>query len=232
MAISPFFTKAALGMGAASVTAAGAAYAGGVFSPSEEKGELISKLIKTVNPDKRAITATAGTDANWKEAWKRYREDNREKNPKEDVWKLESWVKPTSSSITNAEEAPAYFRSACTSRLSQKVSDVKSSLYKEVLEYCTRDTLVEDWVKDSGKSLREKGDGSSSEWKALWTKYREANKNKNSGQDEWKISKQQWTSVTEESAPEEFRNKCETESKLKAGKSSEDSVKRVLAYCI
>ncbi|CBY92294.1 hypothetical protein HF1_02860 [Mycoplasma haemofelis str. Langford 1] len=228
MAISPFFTKAALGVGAASATAAGAAYASGVFSPSDEKKELISKLIKTTNPDKRIIIASSGDDPHWKEAWKRYREDN---SPDSDVWKLKNWNK-SSTPVTSSETALSNFMSECASRLSLEISGVESNLYKEVLKYCTRDTLVEDWVKESGKSLRVKGDGKSQEWKDLWTKYRTANKDKDQGKDEWGIFKKKWTDITTEDAPSEFRDKCETESKLKSALLSEDSVQKVLAYCI
>ncbi|AEW45121.1 hypothetical protein MHC_01275 [Mycoplasma haemocanis str. Illinois] len=221
--------KAILGLVAGATVTTGTIYFGTDLFRGEQKIEkkTISTLLRDLNPDKRLLTSDIeASNQVWKDAWANYRNNNKESNP----WGIKTWSKVTQS-VQSGDNAPDDFVSKCVYQGNLRVSNGSDSLYENALKYCTRDTLVEDLVKESGRSLREKGDGKSSEWKALWTKYREANKNKGVGQDEWKISDNTWSSVTEEDAPEKFRNKCETESKLKESKFGSDSVQRVLSYC-
>ncbi|CBY92289.1 hypothetical protein HF1_02810 [Mycoplasma haemofelis str. Langford 1] len=226
---SSTLVKGALGLGAASATATGVAYANGVFSASEE---LISKLIKTSRPDKREITATDGNDANWKEAWKRYREDNRDKNPNEDLWRLEGWTKPASGNIDNTTPAISSFISECKSRLSHKASGIEDASYKEVLRYCTRDTLVKDLIIENiakdGKQLLQ--DGDTEGWNSAWQRYVDANKVKEKGKDKWKLS--DWGSTSSDTTiSTNFKNTCGSKSTSKAHTIDNEDYKDVVSWC-
>ncbi|CBY92292.1 hypothetical protein HF1_02840 [Mycoplasma haemofelis str. Langford 1] len=224
---SSLLPKVALGLGAASATAAGAAYAGGAFSPS---GELISKLIKTANPDKREITSTSGEDTNWKEAWKRYRQDNKSKNTGEDVWKLKDWQKPEAGTINNDVAAPTSFIDECKSRLSKKVSGTESDLYKEVLKYCVRDTLVSDLVSETtGKtSLVDVED--STNWDRVWNLYKTHNNGKENGQDTWALN--DWKQEKEKpNAPQSFKTACKNKLATKTGDKSHPDYLNFLSWC-
>ncbi|AEW45116.1 hypothetical protein MHC_01250 [Mycoplasma haemocanis str. Illinois] len=231
MAVSPFLTKCVLGLGGITVTAAGAAYAGGAFSSFKEK-ELISKLIKTSNPDKREITTTTGTDALWKAAWKMYRYDNKDKNPGEDVWKLNDWKKPDNETINNDVEAPTSFINECKSQLSKKTFGIESDLYKEVLRYCTRDTLVKDLITENisgtGKQLLQ--DGDTSGWNAAWQQYLNDNKVKEKDKDKWKLSDWGSNSVSG-TISANFKSTCSSKSTSKAYSVDNEDYKDVVSWC-
>ncbi|AEG72598.1 hypothetical protein MHF_0319 [Mycoplasma haemofelis Ohio2] len=230
-------TKVALGMGAASATAAGVAYAGGAFSPSGEKEEVVSRLIKTANPGKRVIVTTDVNDSNWKEAWKLYREDNKDKNVGEDIWKLKDWTKPDSGTINNTDQAPASFISECHSRSSNKTIKTDSNLYKEVLRYCTKDTQVSDLIAENNKdktlldTSSQSGDSSpSADWINAWEVYKKYNEGKGASADAWQL--ESWESKKAGTVlPSDFKTKCATKLQTKTFDLNNEDYRGVLAWC-
>ncbi|CBY92319.1 hypothetical protein HF1_03110 [Mycoplasma haemofelis str. Langford 1] len=124
--------------------------------------------------------------------------------------------------------------SACASLFDEKVSGIKSERYQLADKYCTRFASVSDLVWESNYQVLSKGDnGDSQDWKNLWKKYREDNKDREQQKDEWKLSGQKWTGNIEatESAPDNFRTKCETESQVKNVDKNSPSYLMVLKYC-
>ncbi|AEG73462.1 hypothetical protein MHF_1224 [Mycoplasma haemofelis Ohio2] len=98
----------------------------------EDKGELISELIKTKNPNKRLITSKSLEDADWKKAWESYRVANKDKS--EDAWKLQGF-----DGQKNQEGQRAWdtFRTQCETNLkSKEISN--SLLLSQVKDWCTK----------------------------------------------------------------------------------------------
>ncbi|AEW45112.1 hypothetical protein MHC_01230 [Mycoplasma haemocanis str. Illinois] len=232
---SSVLAKATLGVVAASVTAAGATYAGGFFPFAQDKEEVISYLIKTANPNKRVIVTKDVNNSHWKEAWKLYREDNRDKNPGEDLWKLEGWTKPNSDDIDNNTPALAHFVSECHERSSNKTIRTNSSLYKEVLRYCTKDTQVIDLIAEnhSDKTLLDTSSNpqdTSGGWADAWESYRQQNKNKEVGADPWLL--ESWESKKDGNAlPNDFKSQCAAKTQTKTFDLNNEDYKGVLAWC-
>ncbi|AEW45758.1 hypothetical protein MHC_04510 [Mycoplasma haemocanis str. Illinois] len=178
---NPLFFKSLAGIGGVSV-AAGAAI--GIPKLLEDKGKLVSELIKEKDPGKRLITSKSLDDPYWKKAWEDYRKVNKDAAKGQDAFKLFDWGGQITTSITSTE-APQSLVNSCSFNTTKRVSH-DSQLYKNVLKYCTRDSLISDLIKDSGKTpLLKSEDASSSEWKAAWERYRLANQG---SEDAWKLS--------------------------------------------
>ncbi|AEG72610.1 hypothetical protein MHF_0331 [Mycoplasma haemofelis Ohio2] len=228
--ISSSLTKGILGTGVASATAVGTAYASGAFSSSEEKRELISKLIGISNPERRIITAKVGSDPYWKESWKLYRESNKNKNVGEDLWGLKDWKKPETDTINNDVEAPSSLMEECDSRLSSEVSGIESDLYKEVLRYCTRDTLVSDLVSETtGKTSLVDVDDSAS-WNKVWNLYTTHNNGRGKDQDVWSLN--DWDQEKgKPAAPQSFKTACKNKLTTKTGDKTHPDYINFLSWC-
>ncbi|AEW45083.1 hypothetical protein MHC_01085 [Mycoplasma haemocanis str. Illinois] len=208
-------TKVALGTLGVGTVATGSVYLG--------KGLIISKtkisiedLIDKFNPEKRFISF--GDNHHWNEAWKAYREGNK------DLWNIS---KITSTSTTSA---PKEFMDACDSKKSQEVLDKSDPLYSQVVKYCTRDTLVRDLINENeDRSLLEKGHNfkGDGDWKTVWDLY----KNDNSGSsDKWAINT--WSSIkSETNAPAAFADMCIKRSEVKAHDLANPDYLDVLKYC-
>ncbi|AEW45156.1 hypothetical protein MHC_01450 [Mycoplasma haemocanis str. Illinois] len=226
-------TKVALGFSAAGTTTAGALYMGGIFKGKGEKPvkTSISKLLKEFNPKKRLIEPSAKTnDTVWKSAWKSYRAKNKDSKVGEDTWNLREWTDRAKGTEINEEEAPTYFVQACSSHGEQQVEGVNDDLYKEVLEFCTRDASVKDWILDSGKKIL--GDGDNEGWKATWKLYREENKEVVKGNDAWHLKDWDPKTSTDENVPEEFKKKCTEKLDLKSSDNNfESEYSRALDWC-
>ncbi|AEG72625.1 hypothetical protein MHF_0346 [Mycoplasma haemofelis Ohio2] len=163
-------TKSALGFAAAGTTAAGAAYAGGLFDGKEKEKTSISKLLQSLNPEKRLIMASEGSDPLWKEAWKNYKVKYSGKG-------LDPLKVLSGKALASDESAPADFMSSCKDLFDVKVVDGKDDSYQLVLNHCTRLTLVSDWIADRGHELVSQTEGDATIWKDLWKKYKDAGKN-------------------------------------------------------
>ncbi|CBY92313.1 hypothetical protein HF1_03050 [Mycoplasma haemofelis str. Langford 1] len=226
----PTLAKGALGLGAASATATGAAYAGGLFNKNS-KEELVSTLLKIFHPQKRLITASERSDSKWKEAWKKYKKDNEAKKSGEDSWSLKGWTKPDASKVNSDEAAPDYFVRECKSRSSQKTSGTSSDLYQNVLKYCTRDTLVSDLISEYGKGKKLLTTSSSEgDWKEVWKLYRDQNKANNKSVDDWKFS--DWGAKKEgDTLPTDYQKKCSEKSLEPAFEIGDVKYLNVLTWC-
>ncbi|AEG72630.1 hypothetical protein MHF_0351 [Mycoplasma haemofelis Ohio2] len=212
-------------MGAASATATGAAYAGGLFDKNV-KEEVISTLLKTSNPQKRLITSTSNTDSKWQEVWKKYKEDNAAKKAGEDLLSLEGWGK----SVSEEENiVPNYFINGCKSKASQKTSGTNSPLYQNFLKYCTRDTLVSDLISENGRTLLT--DTSSTEdWKGVWNAYKNANKSDSGSTDKWGFS--DWTQKKDnDELPTDYKTRCSTKASETAFETTDIKYLNVLNWC-
>ncbi|AEG72615.1 hypothetical protein MHF_0336 [Mycoplasma haemofelis Ohio2] len=124
---------------------------------------------------------------------------------------------PFSVTLTVSENgnAPVPFMEKCEALFKEKVV-VDDEKYDQVLEYCTRDTLVSDFAWTSGKQLA--GDG---DWNGLWKKYFE------SSDDFWNLkSGQSATSMNNN-----FKTKCSGEFNVKTGDMNHPSIARVINYC-
>ncbi|AEG72715.1 hypothetical protein MHF_0439 [Mycoplasma haemofelis Ohio2] len=206
----PLIAKSLTGLLALGVAGTSAVYFGYFY---ENGGIHISELLKTTNPEKRFISnSLESSDQNWKDAWKKYREDH--KNENKEPLSLSDWSRP-SGEIKNDQNTPQSFVNACSSIKGEKVKDSKSSRYELALKYCTRDTLVKDLIEEKGsRSLLAKtgSSGTSEAWKAAWKTYVDDNKSNDSNL--WTLDN--WTTIkAQEDAPDSFMTKCETKSKEK-----------------
>ncbi|CBY93145.1 hypothetical protein HF1_11370 [Mycoplasma haemofelis str. Langford 1] len=174
----------------------------------EDKGELISELIKTKNPNKRLITSQSLEDADWKKSWEDYRKANKNAKKGEDSFQLSDWSGSITTDITDSTASQSLLN-ACSSNSKKRVVE-SSQLYKDVLNYCTRDTLISDLLKESGKTPLLKSEAANSAgWKAAWERYRIANKDKDS--DDWKLQDfNGQKNQASQQAWETFRTQCET----------------------
>ncbi|AEG73470.1 hypothetical protein MHF_1232 [Mycoplasma haemofelis Ohio2] len=218
--------KSLAGIGGVSA-ATGAAI--GIPKLLEDKGTLISELIRTKNPDKRLITSQSLEDADWKKSWEAYRKVNKDAPKGKDTFQLPDWSGSISGAIGAGDNAIKGLLDACASKSNQKALP-DSQLYKDVLAYCTRGTLISDLIKDSGKTALSKNSAvDAKEWKDAWERYRLANKS--SGTDAWSVST--FSTVKEnanQSPPEDFRTKCETHLKS-TDISNSELLERVKDWC-
>ncbi|AEW45783.1 hypothetical protein MHC_04635 [Mycoplasma haemocanis str. Illinois] len=203
---NPLLFKSLAGVGGvAAVTGA----AIGIPKLLAEKEQSISDLIKTKNPEKRLISATAVGDGAWKKAWQAYRTANKSALVSEDTFRLSDWSGVISGEIKDTDDAKQTFLDACFVNSKKKVLS-NSQLYKDVLNYCTRDTTISDLVTDSKKTVLSKEiQKSDPKWKAAWERYRLANKDL--GTDTWAASG--FSSAkdnADQDALEGFRDQCES----------------------
>ncbi|CBY92315.1 hypothetical protein HF1_03070 [Mycoplasma haemofelis str. Langford 1] len=224
--------KGALGFSAAGTTAAGALYMGGVFKGEEDKPvkTAISKLLKEFHPKKRLIDSSVQTsDAAWHAAWKAYRTKNKDSVLGKDTWDLKEWTN-RSGDITDNENPPAIFVNTCSSNSQKEVLGSDDNLYKEVLEFCTRDASIKDWILDSGKKIL--GDGDNEGWKATWKLYIEKNKGIAKGSDTWQVKDWDPSTSTDANVSEEFKKKCTEKLEIKSSVNNfESEYSLVLNWC-
>ncbi|CBY93235.1 hypothetical protein HF1_12270 [Mycoplasma haemofelis str. Langford 1] len=179
-------------IGGATVTTAGGAFIAHKLSSPEEKKSISDFLSE--DRSKRLIDDSEVWDATWKEY----------KKSGEDVWKLGS-----EASVPNS------LKTTCKDKLNSKISGIDSKEYKDFLNYCTRDTLVSDLIKDSGKKLLVKGSGNEAHWVAVWTAYVDDSRNKGrtKGNDIWRLNDWDSKNAQKNSAPSTFMAECESNSK-------------------
>ncbi|AEW45768.1 hypothetical protein MHC_04560 [Mycoplasma haemocanis str. Illinois] len=223
---NPLFFKSLAVVGGVSV-AAGAAI--GIPQLLSNRGQTISELIKTRNPEKRLISSPSLEDSDWKKSWEAYRKDNKGAVKGKDTFQLPDWSGPISEAISDGVNALQSLLNACSEKSNQKVLP-DSKLYKDVLSYCTRGTLISDLIKDSGKTaLSKTASVDTKEWKDAWERYRLANKS--SSTDVWGVNT--FSTVKEnanQSPPEDFRTKCETHLKS-SDISNLELLERVKNWC-
>ncbi|AEW45122.1 hypothetical protein MHC_01280 [Mycoplasma haemocanis str. Illinois] len=169
----------------------------------------ISLLLEKHRPDKRLLfKARKGSDPDWKSAWQRYLSaySGLDKNP----------FSVNLSSSGNGD-APNEFMDGCEALFKEKVLSIDDYKYEQVLEYCTRDTLVSDFAWEEGKQLADNGS-----WNDLWKKYY------TSGDDFWNLKN---GSYNEGNMNGEFKDKCSKEFNVKTGNPKHPSVTRAITYC-
>ncbi|AEG72564.1 hypothetical protein MHF_0282 [Mycoplasma haemofelis Ohio2] len=226
--------KGSLGLlGAGSATTAGAIYLGtDIFKSKEDKKVSISKLLKTSNPEKRLITSSQASDGDWKEAWKNYRVANKGKKLNEDEWKLSGWVTPQDGNITNTENASDSFMNTCSINKDKEVSGTDDPLYKAVLVYCTRSTLVSDLISDNypNKKILTSANNDDAGWKEAWTQYKTDNSGKSTqNSDAWQLAG--WPTSTPDTVLESFKTKCGEKVKVATFKTDNEDYTNAVKWC-
>ncbi|CBY92316.1 hypothetical protein HF1_03080 [Mycoplasma haemofelis str. Langford 1] len=225
----------ALAKGASAAALTGTAATGGIYFGTDlfknENKTAISSLIKNTNPEKRLITSKGVGDDVWKKAYKAYREAN--KDNEKDIWGLKDWTKPNDPIVeTNATEE---FISKCDSNSKAEVSNKDDLLYKQVLAYCTRDTLVSDLISEgnTGKKLLDKnvsGSDQDSGWQEAWKVYRTQNSSKGAGQDPWGL--ESWdTKKDKDELPNNYKDKCVEHANKPAHQLDDENYRNVLSWC-
>ncbi|AEG72599.1 hypothetical protein MHF_0320 [Mycoplasma haemofelis Ohio2] len=198
--------KVASGVAAASTASAGGIYFGtDLFKSSNlPKKEKVSSLLKTTNPERRLITSKELSDSHWKTTWKLYIERERSKSVEKDIWGLNGWSKPTSD--VQLEDAIQSFIDACSSKKDLEVVDANDDLYKQVLDFCTRETLVKDLVSETSGKTSLVGTDDSAGWNNAWKAYKDSHSGKD-GTDTWTINN--WsTEKNNTNAPQAFKDEC------------------------
>ncbi|CBY92277.1 hypothetical protein HF1_02690 [Mycoplasma haemofelis str. Langford 1] len=181
-----------------------------VVRPSPEEPRTISKLISSTRPDRRLLfdgyqKKSDGSQEVWKFAWNKYRNDFSSGAPN-----------PFSLNITNVDNAPVEFRNACKKLFSEQVLNTEDEKYTWGIEYCTRPTLVSDWIWGQGYEVVSDQGG---EWNTLWNKYKTNNF--------WQIT----DSTSNDQAPQAFKTKCKDEANKAQGNKNDVSVTRVIDFC-
>ncbi|CBY92287.1 hypothetical protein HF1_02790 [Mycoplasma haemofelis str. Langford 1] len=219
--------KVASGVAAASTASAGGIYFGtDLFKSSNlPKKEKVSSLLKTTNPERRLITATELSDSNWKITWKLYRE--RSKNVEKDIWGLDGWSKPTSD--VQLENTIQSFIDACSSKQDLEVVDANDDLYKQVLDFCTRETLVKDLVSETSGKTSLVGTDDSAGWNNAWKAYKDSHSGKD-GTDTWTLT--DWTTKKEKAeAPQTFKDACSKKLETKTGDKKHVDYVNFIGWC-
>lgn len=90
----------------------------------------IEKLIEKEHTDKTILDSTS--KAKGLSVWSKYKNDNKDKSPEKDTWKIEGWP------ITNevADEAPKGLIDACQNRKQTKVNANKDKEYLNFVNWC------------------------------------------------------------------------------------------------
>ncbi|CBY93150.1 hypothetical protein HF1_11420 [Mycoplasma haemofelis str. Langford 1] len=158
-----------------------------VFPKSQES---ISSLLSK-DPSKRAILE--GED--WSNSWKAYKASGK------DIWAL-----------GNGDQVPESLKTTCKNKLESKVDSKDSQGYKDFLDYCARNTLVSDLIKEHApnKELLVKKTGTDADWVKVWKLYVESEKNqKQAGGDHtWGLSDWDKNHSILTTAPDSFMDKC------------------------
>ncbi|AEG72584.1 hypothetical protein MHF_0304 [Mycoplasma haemofelis Ohio2] len=217
--------KVALGTLAGGATVTGGALAYREISKESPKTKRsIRELIANLKKDKRIISKSeAGNSKEWQEAWKLYKGDhqNSESNP----FSISSEKLKDSVSDQNA---PTEFMSKCESLSSEEVLDEKDSKYQDVLKYCTRNTLVQDLVLESGRNLINETNGN---WSESWKSYRAANSGKGNNQDTWKLSDWESKKNDDSTISDNLKVKCKEKLGEVSGVKSVQDFQDVVNWC-
>ncbi|AEG72692.1 hypothetical protein MHF_0416 [Mycoplasma haemofelis Ohio2] len=180
----------------------------GIVSHTSKKVAVpIKTLLSKGRPDKRLLFAARGAaDPDWKAAWQRY--INGYAGFKGNPFSLKTFTEG---------DAPAAFMSKCEGLFEEKAVDESDDKYNLALEFCTRDTLVSDFIWEQGKQAL--SDKNSNQWSSLWTQYK-------SNGDLWKLNK-----PSDSNAPNEFKDRCIKETTSKAKDARAPEVLAALNYC-
>ncbi|AEW45180.1 hypothetical protein MHC_01570 [Mycoplasma haemocanis str. Illinois] len=167
----------------------------------------IKTLLEKSRPDKRLLFAARGaSNPDWKSAWNRY--INQYKGTQEDPFALGAF---------SGENVPDNFMSKCESLFEEKVVDEGDDKYNLTLEFCTRNTLVSDFIWEQGKQMV--SDKGNSSWSGLWNSYKQDG-------DLWQLNKSGNSGV-----PEEFKDRCLKESNSKSQNAHSPEVVAAVKYC-
>ncbi|AEG72612.1 hypothetical protein MHF_0333 [Mycoplasma haemofelis Ohio2] len=212
--------KAIVGLMAGATATAGAVYFGTDLFKEEISKRTISSLLREKNPERRLLTSSIETsDQAWKDAWAQYRNKNKESNP----WGLKNLSKITQ------DVPPDDFVSKCSFKSGLEISDDSDPLYREVLSYCTRDTLVSDLIVENNRTLLT-STSPSEDWQKAWEVYRTNNADKTQGKDAWQLT--EWDSKKNGNThTSDYQTKCAEKAKVKAFDLNSEVYKRVLAWC-
>ncbi|CBY92927.1 hypothetical protein HF1_09190 [Mycoplasma haemofelis str. Langford 1] len=182
----------------------------GIYLNSDNRDTVSSLLEK--EPAHVLLSSEDG-DSLWNEAWKKYRDSNKDKE-------LDSWKIKNFSANSKSETAIEGLKEACTSRYEDKVDGVKDFRYVNVKSWCTRPKKIfELLAAEKGIILLSKEASNSKAWSDAWADY----KKEQNGTDTWKLSN--WSSEKGKSeAPDSFKEKCKTQSEMNVNKGKEDEL--------
>ncbi|AEW45088.1 hypothetical protein MHC_01110 [Mycoplasma haemocanis str. Illinois] len=223
---SALLTKSTLGiLGLGTVTVGTVYFGKNLINNREDKKTMssIRELIKNSKPHKRLISGDSVSDPFWKAAWKRYRDENL--NRDSDSWNLQDWIKP-SGSINGDDNSSSHLITACSSKVDLEVEDEKTILFEQVLSYCTRDALVSDLLKEraSNKIVLSENSNENEKWKTPWESY------KKSGNNKWSLD--DWSSQSNKDvAPASFKEACKNKLASKTEETKEGDYEDVLNWC-
>nr|WP_014272173.1 hypothetical protein [Mycoplasma haemocanis] len=166
----------------------------------------ISSLLKEKNPEKRLIEkSSTGSESEWKAAWKNYLTSGG------NIWSIDGGDKQPNGT----DNAPSDFIQKCLDKSNISVDNEQDTIYSQVLNYCTRDTLIKDLIFGSKRILVNASDKDTSEWNASWALYKSKNTNTSKNGDKWALD--DWDKKHSESnAPDSFKKKCVDKSTNKA----------------
>ncbi|CBY92261.1 hypothetical protein HF1_02530 [Mycoplasma haemofelis str. Langford 1] len=207
---------------AAGVLGAGTAAAGGALAYKElskPKTYSIKSLLISKNQDKRLLVKDKdGSSTEWKAAWKAYL------NSGNNIWKLPEWKTPPVAE----EKAPNSFMDACSSNSGVMVESVSSQEYKNVLSFCTRDTVVKDLIEESGRVLNSDTNGG---WSKSWKSYRDLNKDKEKTKDSWQLTDWESSKASDDAISADFKKKCNDKLALKTNGREVDDYQNIIDWC-
>ncbi|AEW45117.1 hypothetical protein MHC_01255 [Mycoplasma haemocanis str. Illinois] len=220
----------------ASVAIVGTASIGGIYFGTDllkQRSNLlkktISSLLKEKNAEKRLIDFSAPIgDKAWKEAWKAYREANKTTNP----WGITGWSQ-TSSAVDSNVDAPKDFVDKCSIKSSLAVEGVEDAVYREVLSYCTRATLVSDLISENNKGrkiLKSTDQNEEANWKKVWDVYKSRNSVKTKDGDIWKLK--DWeTKHSGDVLPDNYKTTCDSKILEEVFKTDDERYLNALNWC-
>ncbi|AEW45097.1 hypothetical protein MHC_01155 [Mycoplasma haemocanis str. Illinois] len=208
-------------VGGVTVTGGALVYREVYKTPSKKP---IYELIKTLNRDKRLISKSeTGNSKEWQAVWKLYKEEyqNKESNP------LSINSEQLKNSTSN-QDAPTEFMNKCESFSRELVLDEKNGRYQDVIKYCTRNTLVQDLVSESGRKLIDETNGN---WSESWKSYRAANSGKGNNQDTWQLSDWESKKNADSTISDNLKVKCKEKLGEEAGVKSVQDFQDVVNWC-
>ncbi|OAL10696.1 hypothetical protein A6V39_01330 [Candidatus Mycoplasma haematobovis] len=131
-----------------------------------QQGTAISKIIEDKFDYILLSTKDDEDSSYWNANWGSYKRDNKDKDPKEDAFKLKGWIEGDKESLNLVDQ----LKKKCSELSDSIVYDGGKALYDNLTKYCARSITIKDQAeKEKLKLLSVEGTTGGGDWDA-WTR--------------------------------------------------------------
>ncbi|CBY93194.1 hypothetical protein HF1_11860 [Mycoplasma haemofelis str. Langford 1] len=196
--MSVSITKLALGLGSASGVAGLGYFASSYLSSSDtnqNRSITTASTVFQIFKEQGRTLLTKGQDGDqWKARWKTYVQEGN------NIWNLEDYE--TTKNDTN--KVPSSFMERCVSGSQSEISDIEDPLYKQIVEYCSKEFKFSELLERNSKFIILKTTGEDEgAWKVSWQKYL------SDGGDIWSVGGIDGARSPDSAPPTDFKLKCD-----------------------